>query len=152
MTFCKKCGHLISDDSMYCPKCGTVKEVIQSEVVNAEPIQQTQQPTKLVSRRGEPVVFKVFSIVALVLGIVSLAMASLGFLNIFNFFIIGYLLGAFAISFGVPGIIFGAISKKRTYISHGKAVTGFILSLIGTIIGTIVFIIAFIQLLESTIY
>lgn len=109
---CKHCGLEIDDNVKFCPFCG---EEVEQEIKNEEVLVRDS------NNNGVAPCFKVFSIVGLVCGIVSIA-------GVFN------LLGLF---FGIPGIVFGALGKKT-----GKK-AGLILSIIGFILNIIVLVVIF---------
>lgn len=116
--FCTNCGAQINDGTKFCPKCGVQVGGEQAPVVTpVEPVTPVYaEPVMRVKPKNDT------STSILVLGILALALCELG----------------------IPGIILGAIAKKKAGqfvadngVLYGKAKVGRILGNFGFIIGIV---------------
>lgn len=85
--FCTKCGKEISDDTKFCPQCGTP---VASDPLNTVPAAE-KKPAK---------VWTVFSVIGKILGIVCFATAFIPILNINS------------IELGIIGIVMSCLGRK----------------------------------------
>lgn len=119
--YCKYCGKELSDTARFCPSCGRMveEESIYSdvEVIGGQVIHK------------DPKVWQIFAKIGFVFGIINICLCWIPLLNLSLL--------------GIPGIVFGALGKKSKYY-YGKASTGFILSLVGTILSFVAYIVVII--------
>lgn len=115
--YCRYCGAIISDESIFCSICGNK---VADNTGNA------YNPKSYGYQSEGPAVWKVFSIIGFVLGIVSISLC---------------LVPLFTIFIAVHGIVFSALGKKTFSTQHHKKATaGLVLSIISCIMSFITFL------------
>lgn len=127
MSYCRECGNKLEDNQKYCSYCGTKVDALEQAPVVSEPTVVEQKPVK------EPVVNIVFAIIGLVGGICSFVICCTLVYSIV------------AVFTGIPSLVFSSIGKKSKN-HHGKAVTGFVFSLISIILGVFLFVVLVLML------
>lgn len=110
MPYCVNCGNEVKENDRFCSSCGFK--------VNGE----KEEPKKVMK------CFTVFGNVGHALGIVTLVLAFIPFINLYAFI------------FGIHGIVFSALGKKDES-QIAKCNSGLKKSIIGSILGTILFIV-----------
>ena len=128
---CKNCGEQLIDGSSFCPFCGV--EFSADEIVKPQKV-EVQKFSKMKNNPNEinvPKVWKVFALVSKIIGIVTLATC---WIPIFGFAML---------SFSIPGIIFGALSKRgqvNDTVARNRKI-GLILCVLSTILSIVFYII-----------
>lgn len=128
--YCKNCGKELIDGSKFCPYCGN--EVDKEDiVVPTEPeIIDWSGADKNPNEIKVPKVWAVFAKISKIFGIVTI---STFWIPIFGFAML---------SLSIPGIVFGALSKKgranETVAHNGRL--GLILNIISTVLAFVAYI------------
>lgn len=115
MAYCQNCGNEVREDEKFCPACGAS---LNENEVNIE----------IQNENSVPKCFTIFGKIGYILGIVTIAICLIPWLNVLSF------------EAGPVGIVFSCLGKKDTSLAS-KTKVGFILSLVGTIVGFIMYII-----------
>lgn len=123
--YCKKCGMEVSENDKFCPTCGFDLSKNDETVEEKDPFEKIEAKENNLSKTDK-VVYKVFSIISFVTGIVSLSLVWVPFIFYAS----------------IPGIVFGKLGES-SHSQKDKAKKGFTMSIIATVINviwTIVFI------------
>lgn len=139
MAKCKGCGVELLDGTVFCPYCGAQVESEQKdvetkvEVINNDGTTYVNEnPATSTYEFKENGAFKVFALLGMIFGIVSLSFILLT-LICSGVPEEAWYIACFGVEFAIPGFIFSIIGK-RSVRNHGKAVFGFVANLVGMII------------------
>ena len=97
--YCRNCGKEISDETRFCPACGTKQFEESSQTRNAsydDPFTTSCEATEIEDKPAK--CWSVFAKVGKILGIVSIAIAVIPFL--------------YGLAVGVHGIVFSCLGRK----------------------------------------
>ena len=123
--YCKKCGKELDENIRFCPACGTEQRVAEfgaEESVEEVTVTTAEQEANagVVEEPQQPKVWKVFSIIGKILGIVSISTCWIPFM--------------LGLSLGIPGIVLSCLGKKyHTPETDKNFKVGLTLSIIGAV-------------------
>lgn len=117
MKYCSNCGAVLLPDSKFCNECGS--KVIESVVVNSNT--PTVNSTNYVAVKTQAKCWTVFAKIGFGVGLAGLICSFI--------YVYGIIISAHGLVFSILGL--------RSYHSHGKAVAGMIMSIVGIALGFI---------------
>lgn len=139
--YCKHCGKELDENIRFCPACGTEQKVasqVDEEIVSEATAEQVapesvaaETTAEVAEEPKQPKVWRVFSIIGKVLGIVSISICWIPFM-------LGF-------SLGIPGIVFSCLGKKyhtpETDKNFKVGLTLSIIGLVGSLLSYIIYVI-----------